>query len=418
VDQDGFDNQPDTLTAAQAMERLGVKRETLYAYVSRGWIRSLPSRQGRTKLYRTDDVERLRARHAARAGHGPVAAGALRWGEPVLESSITRITDRGPAYRGRLALDLAASTTRFETVAEILWSDEPDAGAAWEAREPSFDPRVVAALLPRAPHPFAILPLAVGAIAARDPDRYAAPPLAERERARGLILRMAASLALGRGGHRAVRAALASGGVARVLARALGAPTDRRAAEAIELALVLLADHELNASTFAARVAASAGADLYACVAAALATLSGPLHGGAPDRVTALVDDIGRPARAKSVIQERTRRGESIPGFGHPLYPSGDPRAAPLVAAALRLGGRDPRVRVLAALIEAMAAAGREAPTVDCGLVGITAALGLGPGAAAAIFAIGRSAGWVAHCLEQRAAGYLLRPRALYVGRG
>jgi citrate synthase len=182
---------------------------------------------------------------------------------------------------------------------------------------------------------------------------------------------------------------------------------------------VVSADHELNASTFAARVAASAGADLYACVGAALATVSGPRHGGACDRVEALVAEAGSPRRAAAVVHERARRGEAIPGFGHTLYPDGDPRARPLFASAAALGrGRAPmqRVQTVLALVDAVGEARRELPSVECGLVAVTAALELPPGSAAALFALGRAAGWIAHALEQRAAGYLLRPRARYIG--
>src|SRR5258705_2690771 len=121
VDQRRIDDQRG-VHAGTAARSLGIQLRSLYAYVSRGQIRSMPGERGRPRLYAHADLERLRARRDARAGHGAVAAGALRWGEPVLDSAITAITPRGPAYRGHIALDLAADGVRFENVAELLWS--------------------------------------------------------------------------------------------------------------------------------------------------------------------------------------------------------------------------------------------------------------------------------------------------------
>ena len=161
---------------------------------------------------------------------------------------------------------------------------------------------------------------------------------------------------------------------------------------------------------------ASAGADLYACVSAGLAALSGPRHGGIADRIEALVGEVARPERARDVVQARTRRGEELPGFGHPLYPAGDPRGALLLAAAAAHAPRSPRLRTIAALVDAMRDAGRDPPTLDIGLAAVGAALGLEPRTHVALFAVGRAAGWLAHTFEQRAANFLLRPRARYVG--
>src|SRR5580765_3760451 len=121
VDQRRIDDQH-WVDSHAAAKLLGIQLRTLYAYVSRGQVRSVSGERGRPRLYSVADLERLRTRREARAGHGAVAAGALRWGEPVLDSAITAITPRGPAYRGRLAIDLAAQGARFENVAELLWS--------------------------------------------------------------------------------------------------------------------------------------------------------------------------------------------------------------------------------------------------------------------------------------------------------
>jgi len=204
--------------------------------------------------------------------------------------------------------------------------------------------------------------------------------------------------------------------VAQAVAVALGAKGGKRAVEAINATLILWADHELNVSSFAARVAASAHADLYSCVSAGLAALSGPRHGAACDQIEALFREDKRPKDAATAIHERTRRGDPIPGFGHPLYPAGDPRARPILERARELGGRMPRVKTALAVIEAVREASGLAPTVDSALVVLAAALDLPDGAAPGIVAVGRSAGWVAHVLEQYEADFLIRPRARYSG--
>jgi citrate synthase len=410
IDQHGFDNQPDFVDSAAAAALLGVKRETLYAYVSRGLVRSVQA--GSARRYAREDLLRLRARHDARAGHAPVAASALRWGEPVLESALTALSPEGPRYRGLTAVELAARGVRFEAVAELLWRDQPiEEVPRWPA------PLMIdglRGLVPRGTPPLFALAAVVPALALRDPDRFQVAPDAELDRARALVRALAAALALGRDPAR-VPAALTAKTVAQAAAIALGARGDK-AVRAIENLLVVSADHELNASTFTARVAASAGADLYACVGAALGTMTGPRHGGASDRVEALLDEVGVPRRAAGVIAARLQRGEALPGFGHPLYPAGDPRAQRLFAVARTLPGTA-RSRTLQACVAAVTRAGGEPATLDAGLVAVTAALGLSPGAASGLFALGRTAGWIAHALEQRAQGFLLRPRARYIGR-
>lgn len=423
VDQRGFDNPSDRrgasafVTGAEAAALLGVKRETLYAYASRGLLRSEPAApgEGRMRRYHREDLERLKARHDARAGHGPVAAGALRWGEPVLASALTAIDERGPRYRGHVATELAEATA-FESVAELLWSGElPAAATRWEAREPGVRLVELACLAGRGAPPIVALAVAVPALAAADAHRHGAGMGDDLARSRTLVKRMAALAGLGAGAPR-VTSALREPSVAGSLLVALGAAPTSQATAAMNRALVLLADHELNASSFAARVAASAGSDLYACVTTGLATLSGVRHGGLGARVEALVAEAGRPERARTVVEERARRGDDLPGFGHPLYPAGDPRATGLIDAALAIAPRRPALRTLIALVDAMRASRRPAATVDVGLVALGYALALPPGSGIAVFAVARTAGWIAHAFEQRDAGFLLRPRARYVG--
>lgn len=456
MDQRGIDNQRVVLTAAEATRALGVKLQTLYAYASRGLIRTVAGATHRERGYLKEDVERLKARAAARSGHAPVAAGALRWGDPVLESSITEIrAAEGPAYRGRLAVDLAREGLSYEAVAELLWTaptpaqesppsarGEGTRGGGTLGREVRGDPRnaatrrspilpgapwtprpsvtqlralqAVRPLVPKHAHPFTALQLVLAALSANDPLRHGATPEQELDRARTLLPLLAASAGLGVAPGKA-RAALSAPSYAATVATALGAAPSPATTRLVEQALIVAADHELNASAFAARVAASSGADLYACLTAALAVLTGPYHGGLTDRVEALVREAHGLRRPTDVIAARLQRGEEVPGYSHPLYPHGDPRATFLLDAVKPWRSRSPELRVVFALVDAMADAKREPPSLDLGLVAVAFALQLPPGSAAALFALGRCAGWVAHALEQRKSGVLLRPRARFV---
>lgn len=406
-----MDQSNDVLSAREAAELLGVKVPTLYAYVSRGLLRSRPTPGRRARRYDRAEVLALKRRRTE--GGDP-----LGWGEPVLVSSVTAMTPQGPLYRGREALTLAREGVAFERVAELLWTGRlPEAAPRWP--RPPLDALLpgLRALLPEGAPFSARAPLVVAGLAARDPGRLDARPEAVCARARGLVRALAASLAPAAEPAR-VRRALAAPSAARAVAAAFGLRADEPVRGALDRALVIVADHELNASTFAARVVASTRADLYAATMAGLAALSGPLHGAASDQVEALLAETGEPARAAAVVHGRLARGEALPGFGHPYYPAGDPRARLLLETARALAPGRAELEVLEALVRAAAEAERPAPNMDVGLVALRAALGMPRGAAAGLFAVGRVAGWTAHVLEQHRTGRLLRPRARYAPAG
>jgi citrate synthase len=387
-----FVSRPDGyLDAAGACAVLGVKRESLYTYASRGLVRAIEN--GRERLYVEDDVRRLAERSAARKGHAAVAASALRWGEPVLDSAISEVSNGTLRYRGHDVRALAKRGASFEEVADILLDAPFERGpiAARRFRVHAGD-GLVFRLVRELP-----------AMAAADTTRLVGSGARELERASSIVRGLASVLA-GPG--------VSGRSVAQLVASGIGTRVD---VSAVELALVLSADHELNQSTFAARIAASAGADLYACLGAALYVFLGTRHGTASDRVEAVVDAL--PARGvERAVRAMLTRGERPPGFGHPLYPAGDPRGALLVERARSLARTQRAVRALA-FLDAVTQLLGETPSLDGGLVALSAALGADRGASAALFALGRSVGWIAHALEQRAQGTLLRPRARYVGR-
>jgi citrate synthase len=219
------------------------------------------------------------------------------------------------------------------------------------------------------------------------------------------ILRMLTAIIVGRD----------SASPAHLALQAAWAPQQAAVGEAIRIALVLCADHELNVSAFTARCAASAGASPYDVVSAALATLKGSRHGGATERVAALMAETGKPAHARAVVANRLRRGERLPGFGHPLYPNGDPRAAVLMRLS-ETGGNRARWLLAKALARAASDLLHDAPNLDFGLVAMSGAYSLPEEAPLVLFALGRTAGWIAHAIEQYASNELIRPRAHYTG--
>jgi citrate synthase len=409
MDPSGFDNPHEGLVDAREAARiLGVKVATLYSYASRGWVRAFPSGLHRVKRYLRADLDRLRHRANARLGHEAVAAGALRWGEPVLSSALTEIRPDGPWYRGHSVLQLAR-TSRFESVAELLWTGAlPTAPGLWSRPEP-FPVRLPTRT--GSPIDALIAGLSSLRLARRRRHPWTAGTAVEPG-APELVWTLVGLVAAASGQRPAD--ALAAPSVASGLQLALGAQRSGR--KVIEATLVLCADHELNASSFAARVAASTGADLEACVIAALATFSGPRHGAESLRVQSLLDEALRPERARATLLARVQRGESLPGFGHRLYPHGDPRGPLLLSLAAGAARPTRSLATLQALVSEAARLDLGAPNLDVGLLAVAHALRLPPWSGQVLFCVGRSAGWIAHVTEQRTSGELLRPRARYVG--
>jgi citrate synthase len=378
------------LSAADAARALGVTRPTLYAYVSRGQLRSEPiPGHPRARRYYREDVARLQQIKAARRDPQAVGAHGLHWGGPVLESAVTLI-DAGRLYfRGRDAIAFAESAT-VEDAAALLWAI-PDA-----ERTDLFHQAPV--------------------LSARDVVRI-------RALTRDALAQMQAALAIAASidvaahdlSARSVRHTGAR--ILRLLTEVclLQTPATVRAADAIRTALVLCADHELNVSAFTARCAASAGASPYDVVSAALAALKGHRHGGASVRALALLRDARSVADARGAIASRLRLGESVAGFGHPLYPDGDPRAVLLLKLA-RASGRELAWRTVRNAWRAGARLLDQKPNLDFGLAAITYTYGLPDEAPLVLFALGRTVGWLAHAIEEYASGQLIRPRARYVG--
>lgn len=373
----------DWLTAQEVMTRLRLKPQTLYAYVSRGRIEARPDAgDPRRSLYRAADVARLEYRKSRGRRNAAIAEDAIAWGEPVLASSITTIAHGRLWYRGQDA-EALARTARLEDIARLLW-------ACGDARfPPQFN---IVGPGTGNQRMFAM----IAARAAADPVIGGRTPKALYFEAASVLDALVDAVA-GRPGE---------GPIHDRIARAWGCnPTG---ADFIRTCLVLLADHELNASTFAVRVTASTRASLAACVLAGLSALSGPLHGGMSARVRAFFGEARREG-VEAAVQSRLAVGMPVPGFGHPLYPEGDPRARGLLSAF----ALPEEYREIHRITETITG---EGPNIDFALTALASSLGLPQDAPFQIFAAARCTGWIAHALEQFQTGRLIRPRARYVG--
>jgi citrate synthase len=389
------------MDAADATRLLGVRRSTLYAYVSRGFIRSqsMPG-LSRERRYSRDDVERLRRRTEERRDPSKAAARALHWGVPVLESSITLIDGARLYYRGHDAVALSRSRS-VEEVAALIWSGNFDGtfrtsqthgGAVRRTRndELSFVARaqsILAGVSTRDSHAFDLRPGGVALTGSRILTLLTNAATLVRVSAPTIDRRLAAAWRVG-----------------------------DRGVDLLRSALILCADHELNVSSFTARCIASAGSNPYAVVIGGLAALEGTRHGGAGARVESMLESMRRGRHVQHAVAERLRRGEAINGFGHPLYRDGDPRAAALLDLLGDRYAKSDELRFALDVVHAATSATREKPNIDFALTALARVMRLPSGSPLTIFAIGRTVGWIGHAIEQYATGQLIRPRAKYIG--
>lgn len=400
----------DYLTAKEVAAELGISLPTLYAYVSRGLIRSEEAGgKTRAKRYRREDVDGLKARKEMRHHPEMIAEtalqSALHWGAPLLESGITLIDNGRLYYRGHDAIALPDTHT-FADVAQLIWGGELGNGTQFEL-DTAVQWHVVQQLWPLIAElsPIerfqAVLPLAAAHdLAGYDLQATAVSQTGQR------IVSLLAMAATGQPISGSIAAALQQTWLV----------ADTAVTPLLEAALIYCADHELNVSAFAARVVASARATPYAAVMAGLAALQGSLHGGATERVDAFFREVGTPENARAVITSRLRRGELIPGFGHPLYPEGDPRGVALWGRVTAVYAGTPGWQLAQQIRVVMETAVNGWPTIDFALVSLAWAAGLPPGTPLALFAMGRAVGWIGHVLEQYGREQLIRPRARYVG--
>jgi citrate synthase len=398
------------LTADQVATQLGVKLETVYAYVSRGVLTRTTADDGRTSRFDASEVEGLARRgrprrNARRAGVSDV----------VLSTSLTAMQDDRLFFRGHDATVLARTAT-FETVAELLWTGALPATASWSARPDAV--RVagaVSAPLPETSPVAERLGVVVAALGCTEPLRVDLQTAAVAAHARSMLTVFVEAL-VRRGRDPEDRASRRRGVATALWPRLSSLPATRARTRVLDGALILLADHELATSTLAARIAASAGADPYAVVATGLGAASGPLHGKAAIRVHQLLTEADHLDSAEQAVARALGPRGLIPGFGHPIYAKRDPRADCLMELLQPLLNRRTG-RVLSDVRETVATTTPALMNVDF-VLGVLAYVARMPlGLTEAIFVIARTAGWVAHALEEYGEDPLrFRARAVYTG--
>jgi citrate synthase len=422
------------LTATEAAAHLGIKVGTLYAYVSRGWLKSYKRKVGRETLYRLSEVEALRGvtmpERGRRARSLPDASTWVTIAQPrqdgappgviVAESAVSSIIEGQLAYRG-FPIEEVVEHATFEEVCLLLWDGErPSAEATGELRENlgavRIPPPVAAALRSVGADalPLSRLAITLPATAAIERRNSAAQP---RDHATTIIGAM--SQVIGSINDKKQRETNSQpGSIANRLLQLSFGQSHANDRIALDHVLVACAEHELNASTLAARVVASTGADLYASVLAALCSLSGPIHGGACGRIELLLAELDSGAKLDELLDHFAERHLLPPGFGHAIYPDGDPRARLLKKIAAEIARHKSRrlFETTLAIEEAVWKRERLRPNLDFYLTACVRMLGFRRGLPAAIFALGRAAGWIAHSLEQYADNRLIRPRMRYRG--
>jgi len=368
----------------EACRVLGVRPQTIYAYVSRGKLEVMPDpADTRRSLYRTEDVAGLAKRKLAGRKHETLAANALFGSEPSIPTALCSFFRGRPHYRGQDAVGLARSAN-LEEVAQLLWGADQPADFSSAAPVALGKPGRVAAFT------------ALAGLAAVGHSTRGRLTRVLHQEGQSLVGELANAFGA-RQGSKPLHMRFAQGW-----------KQPMRVADVLRAAMVLLADHELTSSAFAARIAASTGASLPACLLAGLTTLSGPLHGDASGRVQALFGDVMRLGEDK-VMDHHLSTGLPLPGFGHHLYPDGDPRAAALLALF------EPPEEIARFIAKVTALTGMK-PNIDVALAALVVHLRLPGDAAFGLFATARSVGLLAHSMEQLAEPQVIRPRGRYVG--
>ncbi|WP_405543179.1 citrate synthase [Streptomyces phaeochromogenes] len=395
------------ISTKQAAELLGVKPETVYAYVSRGQLSSRRSTGGRGSTFDSKEVEALARRNRREPAESSPAAGTLS-----VRTRITLIDKDRYYFRGVDATELATRHS-YEEVAEWLWTGVLRPGVTFTAPEASVAvARRAVDALPEHTGPTDRLRVAAIAAATADPLRFDLSEQAVLGTARTLIPTLVDALPPKSHGHRDDNS-LAH----RLWARLSGREADEASLRALDTALALLVDHDLAASTLAVRVAASARAHTYAAVSAGLGVLEGPLHGAASGLAHRMLLDVLDRGTAAPVVADELRAGRRVPGLGHRIYPGEDPRARVLFGLLEDVPRAAP---ALAAARDVVDTTARHAPlhaNVDLALAVLTASSGMHASAGETIFAVARTAGWIAHVLEEYDEAPLrMRPSGHYVG--
>lgn len=410
------------LTTREAAERLGVKPETVYAYVSRGQLSSRRTPGGRGSTFDAAEVDALARRTGRREPSSPA-------GDLVFRTGITLIEPDRYFFRGVDATELARHHG-YEEVAEWIWTGELRPGIRFTAADDSLTAaRRTAAAMPRHSSSTDRLRAAAAAAASSDPLRFDLSPEGVLASARNLIPTLVGALPLagapeggagdgGRGGAgEGARGGAGASLAAQLWEKLTARPADAASLTVLDTALALLADHDLAASTLAARVAASTHAHPYAVVSAGLGVLEGPLHGAASGPAHRMLSEAVDRGGAAPVVADHLRAGRRVPGLGHRLYKGEDPRASVLFAL---LDAVPQAAPAMAAAREVVTTTARHTPlhaNVDLALAVLSVTYGMPAEAGETVFAVSRTAGWIAHAMEEYTERPLrMRPSGQYTG--
>ncbi|MGV6876377.1 citrate synthase [Pseudochelatococcus sp. B33] len=382
------------VSSAVATQILGVRSATLYAYASRGLVRTrVDATDPRKRFYNLKDLKALVRRKALAKRPDEAAASTLNFGLPIMSSQLSAIDERRILYRGHDVVDWS-STATLEQTAALLWDCSLNYFA--EPRTIEVDPAILAIGAEQAKVDQRCL-VAMAHLAARSTGGY------RRDKQPAFtdavtIVRTMLALILGKAADR--------NPIHSQLSEHWGLDPER--ADLCRLALSLSADYELNTATFGVRVVASTGASLSSCVCAGLAAYGSPFHAGQMDLIESLFEEAEKQD-SRHALAARIQRGENLPIFGLQLHERGDPRAQAILA---RLPPDAPSLRV----IEEMGTLLGMSPNLNIALVAMRRALALPRDAAVSLFLLARCVGWISHALEQQASERPIRPRARYPG--
>ena len=406
------DDTDQFLSGSKAADFLGVKSATLYAYASRGLIESVASEKGRERRYRLADLIKLR--QSSRGYKSVKDTDASVWTGPVIKSSITEIRNAGHRYRGHDAIKLAREDKPFEVVAELLW-ETTDRQKSWSKLKPLVLAKQAKSMISADVDQLDLLKFLLAALEMTEPVHRKLLAEDAFDAARQLMVTMSVALGISEGRDKYI-----SDGpfpIAQTLLFALSGEESMERARVINRALVLCADHELNASAFAARVAASCDSSLYSCLLSAFGAFTGSLHGSSSRRAEDLVNSSLTYKTARAWLKDYLRQFDRVPGFGSELYEEGDPRGRLLMKTALATTTQNKHLQRLMEIVDCVYEQLGKQPNLDVGLAAVSYALDLPPGSGSSIFAVSRTSGWIAHAVEQRLYGGIIRPRARYIGR-
>ncbi len=412
------DPRSDYATAKEALTLLKIQPQTLYSYVSRGLVRSITQPGLKDKLYLKEDLNRLLARSQARHGHGPLAAAAMNWGEPIIPTSITEIGPDGPKLRGRNAIELARSGVSFEAVTELLWKGvitehQPIwAGAKNHDKIIALTKFIDKNISDEFLEVLASITLHLGLLSGSVSERLSGGNIATA--GREIIQTLTSCFGYISGKHSYVPINEGQS-IAAGLMQALNLKSNDVYHEIFSSILVVLADHELSPGTLAARVAASSGCTLHSCIASAICTSSGVKIGRLYDQIDFFFDRYETTQKMIDRANQLQKQGMVVPGFNHPLYPRGDPRGRYLMDLVQQLRMNHEELERICQFSEYMTVEHQCHTRHEFAVVALTRSMKLPKQTPAALFVLARIAGWVAHVQEQRLSSMLLRPRAKFI---